>query len=128
MTKRDIVVIVSGIVLLPVVFFAPILVEVVLPPSSPFAKLVLHGGAVVATTRPHTAFALFPHDSHMVKLLSGSESFELPNGASCVLSSAHIRYRITCRTSPSPAGLYIAASRNVHDIKGPVYNFFLKAQ
>lgn len=95
---------------------------------SPFASVELQGEAVVARLRPDLSFAVF-RAPPVVEDISGSESLELRNGESVRLQSARRSYKVTGRTSPPPAGLYLEGEWHLHDFpKSCVKRWFVRAK
>ena len=81
---------------------------------SPFASVTLRGDTVVAKLRSDS-FGLVRGGTHAGEHISGSESIELRDGESVILQSPRTGYRVTCRTSLRPAGLYVEGRWFVHD-------------
>ena len=82
---------------------------------SPFVSVALRGDTVVARVRPDTSFGLVPGKTLVGRHIAASESIEFRDGESVSLSSPRTAYRITCRMSPRPAGLYIEGHWFVHN-------------
>jgi len=96
---------------------------------SPFASVTLRGGAVVAKLRPDVSFGLVPGRTLVGRHISGSESIEFRDGESVILGSPRTGYRITCRTSPRPAGLYVEGHWFFHDFpRSAVKIWFVEAE
>jgi hypothetical protein len=95
----------------------------------PFKTVVSRGDTVVATVQPGLYFSVRRANNPETKSISGSDPLELQNGSSVELNSGHSSYRVTCRTSPPPAGLYIEGQWYLHDLLSSyVEKSFIKAQ
>jgi hypothetical protein len=95
---------------------------------SPFTAITLRGDAVVATVRPDMRFLVFRAGSHTLESAPGSEPLEMRDGESVKLQSPHTGYKVICRTSPSPAGLYVEGEWHLHDFpKSFVKKWFMTA-
>ena len=117
-----------ALIVAPILVRHVILSHVIVPDVPPLpARIALEGDAIVMTLSPGEHFMFFRSDNAAGQI-SGPEPLTLPNGASVHLTSAHSSYQLTCRTSPSPAGLYVEARANVHDIKGPLKKYFVTAK
>src|SRR2546423_9018468 len=81
---------------------------------SPCSSVTRRGDSVVARLRPGTGFGLFRERTRIGEHIAGSESIDFHDGESVMLSSGHTGYRITCRVSPRPAGLFIQGSLSLH--------------
>ena len=126
MTKRALVICAIATAIAIVVVVAPWLALHYVP--SPFAQVTLRGDSVVATLRPDVSFGVLRSDTPVGAHVSGSESLEFRNGQSARLTSPRTSYRITCRTSPRPAGLYVEGSWFVHDyVESAVRIWFVEA-
>ena len=124
MTKRALVVCAAafaGVVVLPIwlaLHYVP----------SPFTSVTLRGDTVVAETRPGRGFGLIRESTRVGEHISGSESIELRDGESIMLNSPRTGYRITCRMSPTPAGLFIQGSWYYHNFpRSAVKAWFVEA-
>lgn len=96
---------------------------------SPFASVTLQDGTVFAKLRSNVSFGLVPGKTLVGQHISGSESIEFRDGESVILGSPRTRYRITCRTSPRPAGLYVEGRWFFHDFpRSAVKIWFVEAE
>lgn len=124
MTKRALVVL-ALIVLLAAAGVVWVLHYV----PSPFTKVTLRGDRVVATVRPDMRFLVLRAGSHTLESASGSEPLEMRDGESVRLQSPHRGYELTCRTSPSPAGVFVEGRWYLHDFpKSAIKRWFIAAR
>jgi hypothetical protein len=82
---------------------------------SPFVSVTRRDDKVVATLRAGSGFALMRARTLTGEHIAGSGSLDFQDGESVTLGSGHTSYRITCRVSPRPAGLFIQGSWFLHD-------------
>jgi hypothetical protein len=95
----------------------------------PFASVTRRDHTVVATLRPGRGFAFMRERTRIGEHIAGSGSLDLQDGESVTLGSGHTSYRITCRVSPRPAGLFIQGSWSLHDfLRSAEKTWFMEAQ
>ena len=125
MTKRALVICAAAVAAM--IFVAGWLVLHYVP--SPFASVTRRDDTVVAKLRPDASFGLVRGSTHVGEHISGSQSFELRDGESVILSSGHTSYSITCRMSLRPARLYVEGRWFLHDfLRSAVKTWFVEAE
>ncbi len=124
MTKRALAI----LVLIALLATAGIVFAINYVPS-PFTAVTLRDDVVVATVHPDMRFLVLRAGSHTLESASGSEPLEMRDGESVRLQSPHRGYKVVCRTSPSPAGLFVEGRWYLHDFpKSAVKRWFVEAR
>jgi hypothetical protein len=118
----------SVVIIATAAFFIGALLLLTYLAPLPFESVKLRDGTVVAKVRPHVHLMALRFDAHTASDVSGGQSLELHDGESMLLSAGDRDFTVKVRAASSPPGLDVKEAWHLHNIPGPAYRFFLKAQ